>query len=71
MAPEFQITSETTTMTVGAGLLMLPQTDVLYFALFQLLFWLPAGCVSASLAANFALSWRRERFFQFGRRATP
>jgi hypothetical protein len=59
-----------TIMTVGAGLLILPQTEVLYFALFQLLFWLPAGCVSASLAANFALCWRRERFFRFGRSVT-
>jgi hypothetical protein len=54
--------------SVGAGLQMLPYREGLYFALFQLLFWLPAGCLSASLAATFSLSCRRHRFLR--RRAT-
>jgi hypothetical protein len=57
-------------VSLGSGLLMLPYTEGVYFALFQLLFWLPAGCVSASTAAALARSYRRQHFLRARRRAT-
>ncbi len=47
-------------LTLGTfflGSAMLPQTDGIFVALVQLLWWLPAGCLTAHLAA--AEAWRR------------
>jgi len=57
-------------VSLGSGLLMLPYTEGFYFALFQLLFWLPTGCLSASTAAALALSYRRQHFLRLARRTT-
>ncbi len=53
--------------TVATGLLMLPSREGLYFALFQLLFWLPVGCLSTLLSASLAQHHRRLRFLRMAR----
>ena len=50
-----------------AGLLLLPRYEGLAFAGWQLLFWLPAGRVSAALTANWIRQARRQRFWQIVR----
>jgi len=46
----------------AAGLLVLPHREVLQFALFQLVFWLPAGCLSAALASALGRQFRLQNF---------
>jgi hypothetical protein len=41
---------------------MWPRQEAVYFALFQLVFWLPVGCLSAWCAAMLARHLRRTRF---------
>jgi hypothetical protein len=48
--------------SLAVGLLLLPQTEGLSFALFQVLFWLPVGCLCATLTAGLMKSHRRRRF---------
>jgi hypothetical protein len=55
--------------STAVGLVMLPQTEGLIFALFQLLFWLPAGCLSALGTASLVRQHRRLRFWGVARRA--
>ncbi len=50
------------------GLTMLPQMEGLIFALFQLLFWLPAGCLSVLGTASLVRQHRRLRFRGTARR---
>lgn len=40
------------------GALLLPMTEGLLFALLQVAFWLPAGCLTAHLSSKSARSWR-------------
>lgn len=47
-----------------AGGLLLPKTEGLRFACFQLVFWLPMGCGSAWTVAYFRLLHRRQRFLR-------
>jgi hypothetical protein len=54
--------------STAVGLVMLPQTEGLLFALFQLLFWLPAGCLSALGTACLVRQHRRLRFWRSARR---
>ncbi len=51
----------------AAGVLMLPHREGLYFALFQLLFWLPVGCLSAWGTASLVRHLRRSRFLNWAR----
>jgi hypothetical protein len=55
--------------SMGVGLAMLPYTEGLYLALFQLLFWVPAGYLSTSLAASLGRSYRRQRFLRWRRQS--
>lgn len=55
--------------STAVGLVMLPQTEGLVFALFQLLFWLPAGCLATLGAATLARQHRRLRYWRSARRA--
>jgi hypothetical protein len=55
--------------STGVGLEMLPQTEGLIFALFQLLFWLPAGCLSVLGTASLVRQHYRLRFWGVVRRA--
>lgn len=41
------------------GALMLPMTETLLFALFQIAFWLPVGCLTAHVSSNSSRGWRR------------
>jgi hypothetical protein len=50
-----------------AGLLLWPKTEGLLFALFQWVYWTPAGWVSASVAASTARQHRRLRFLRLAR----
>ena len=50
-----------------AGLFMLPQFEGLFFAMWQLLFWLPAGCLAAWGSARCVRHFRRQRFWQLAR----
>ncbi len=38
--------------SVGVGFVLSPHTEGLTFALFQIVFWLPIGCLSATVAAS-------------------
>lgn len=40
------------------GALLLPMTEGLLFALLQVAFWLPVGCLTAHFSSNLARSWR-------------
>lgn len=40
------------------GALLLPMTEGLLFALLQVAFWLPVGCLTAHLSSKLARSWR-------------
>lgn len=51
-------------VSFAAGGLLWPETAGLRFALFQLVFWLPAGCGSAWTVAYFRLLQRRQRFLR-------
>jgi hypothetical protein len=44
------------------GLLLLPRLEGLQFALFQLLFWLPVGSLSAAVTAGLARQFRLRHF---------
>ena len=52
-----------------AGLLVLPHQEVLQFALFQMVFWLPAGCLSAAVAASLRRQLRLQNFRHMTRRS--
>lgn len=41
------------------GALMLPVTETLLFALFQIAFWLPVGCLTAHVSSHSSRGWRR------------
>jgi hypothetical protein len=41
------------------GALMLPVTETLLFALFQIAFWLPVGCLTAHVSSQSSRGWRR------------
>ncbi len=49
------------------GLILLPKTEGVVFALWQWVFWLPAGRVTASLTAACMRHFRRQRFWQIAR----
>lgn len=53
----------------AAGLLVLPHSEVLQFALFQFLFWLPAGCLSAAVTASLRRQFRLQNFRRTTRRS--
>ena len=53
----------------AAGLLVLPHPEVLQFALFQVVFWLPAGCLSAALTASLRRQMRLQNFRHTTRRS--
>ena len=53
----------------AAGLLVLPHPEVLQFALFQLVFWLPAGCLSAAVTASLRRQFRLQNFRRTTRRS--
>jgi hypothetical protein len=57
-------------VSAATGLQMLPYTEGLYFALYQLLYWLPAGSLAAWLGATLAVCYRRQHFLNLHRRAT-
>lgn len=42
------------------GALLLPMTEGLLFALFQVAFWLPVGCFTAFVSSNLSRGWRRD-----------
>ena len=46
----------------AAGLLILPHPEVLQFTLFQLVFWFPAGCLSATVTASLRRQMRLQNF---------
>ncbi len=46
----------------AVGLLLLPHSEGLQFAAFQLLFWLPAGALSAAVTAGLARQFRLRHF---------
>jgi hypothetical protein len=51
----------------ATGLLLLPRYEVLAFAGWVLLFWLPAGWVSARVSASYLRQARRQRFWRIAR----
>lgn len=51
----------------ATGLLLMPRYEVLAFAAWVLLFWLPAGRVSATMTASYLRQARRQRFWQIVR----
>ena len=53
----------------AAGALVLPHPEVLQFALFQLVFWLPAGCLSAAVTASLRRQFRLQNFRRTTRRS--
>ena len=53
----------------AAGLLTLPRPEVWQFALFQLVFWLPAGCLSAAVTAALRRQLRLQNFRHTTRRS--
>ena len=53
----------------AVGLLVLPHPEVLQFALFQFVFWLPAGCLSAALASTLGRQLRLQDFRKTTRRS--
>lgn len=53
--------------SLTAAWTMWPRREGVYFALFQLLFWLPARCLSAWLAASMAKHLRRTCFCRTAR----
>lgn len=53
----------------AAGALVLPHPEVLQFALFQFVFWLPAGCLSAAVTASLRRQFRLQNFRQTTRRS--
>ena len=52
---------------VVTGLMLLPRVEGLAFAGWQLLFWLPAGRVSAAATGAYLRQARRQRFWQIAR----
>ena len=52
---------------VATGLMLLPRVEGLAFAGWQLLFWLPAGRVSAAATGAYLRQARRQRFWQIAR----
>ncbi|HZO86889.1 MAG TPA: hypothetical protein VFB38_01020 [Chthonomonadaceae bacterium] len=46
------------------SLLVLPRTEIAFFTLFQLLYWLPMGCLSAAITSLF-LRWRQRQRFPY------
>jgi len=52
-----------------AGALVLPHPEVLQFALFQIVFWLPAGCLSAAVTASLWRQFRLQNFRHLTRRS--
>jgi len=53
----------------AAGALVLPHWEVLQFALFQFVFWLPAGCLSAAVTASLRRQFRIQNFRHTTRRS--
>lgn len=53
----------------AAGLLVLPHIEVSQFALFQMVFWLPAGCLSAGVTASLRRQFRLQNFRHSPRRS--
>ena len=53
----------------AAGALVLPHREALQFALFQFMFWLPAGCLSASVTASLRRQFRLQNFRRTTRRS--
>ncbi|MGV3619074.1 MAG: hypothetical protein ACO1SV_27420 [Fimbriimonas sp.] len=47
------------------GALMLPTTETLLFALFQIAFWLPVGCLTAHVSSNLSRGGNRRERAQF------
>jgi hypothetical protein len=56
-------------VSLGAGLLLLPQPEGLYLALLQLAYWLPMGWVAARCTAFSVRQYRRFHFLPPERRA--
>lgn len=48
----------------AAGALVLPHLEVLQFALFQFVFWLPAGCLSAAVTASLRRQLRLQNYLR-------
>ena len=53
----------------AAGVLVLPHREVLQFALFQFVFWLPAGCLSAAITATLRRQFCLQNFRHTTRRS--
>lgn len=53
----------------AAGALVLPHQEVLQFALFQFVFWLPAGCLSAAVTVSLRRQLRLQNFRHTTRRS--
>ena len=56
-----------TTHAIATGLLLLPRYQILAFAGWVLLFWLPAGRISATMATSSLRQARRQRFWRTAR----
>jgi len=48
--------------TLPAGLLLRPNTEALHLAAYQLLYWLPVGCLASSATASLRRHSRRQNF---------
>lgn len=48
--------------SAAVGLLLLPRQEGLIFSAFQFVFWLPVGCLSATVAANLRRQFRLQGF---------
>ncbi len=48
--------------SAAVGVTLRPHTEGLTFAAFQLLFWLPAGCLTAGVTASLRRQFRLHRF---------
>ncbi len=55
--------------SAATGVLVLPHWEILQFALFQFVFWLPAGCLSAVVAAGLRRQMRLQNFRHMTRRS--
>jgi hypothetical protein len=63
----YQVQTLLTLYTFVLGVMMLPTREGVLLGLIQLFFWLPVGCLCATIAS--ALFWRRRCRYHFGRTA--
>jgi hypothetical protein len=56
-------------VSAAAGLILRPNNDGLTFAAFQFVFWLPAGCLSATVAAGLRRQFQLQGFQRTPRRS--